>query len=139
MRKISMTLIVIVVFLVGCATGQGQPQIQINPEDQAIIGKIAGRHAGNELAKHYLDIAGDVATVCSDIIKEDNPDIIITLVKSAITILSDNQINDKLLKADIKDILGMIDVKSGIEVTGEQMVIIKAVAEGLQSGIKITE
>lgn len=141
MKKLSVlgVLLAIVMFMVGCTTGQGQPQIQIDPEDQAVAGKILGRHAGNELAKRHPDIARNVAVICEDIIKEDNPDIIVTLVKSAILTLSDSQIDNALLKADIKDILGAIDVKSGIEVTTEQMTVIKEIAEGLISGIEIAQ
>lgn len=140
MKRLSLSVLAIVLFFtIGCATEQGQPQIQIDPEDKATIGKIAGRHAGNELAKRYPDIAKDVIAVCSDIIKEDNPDIIVTLVKSAIIILSDSQINDKLLKADIKDILDMINIKSGIEITEEWLAVTKAVSEGLISGIEIAK
>lgn len=130
-------LVIVMLFMAGCTAGQGQPQIQVDPEDQAVIGKITGRHAGNELAKHYPDIAKNVVAVCNDIINEDNPDIIVTLVKSVIITLSDSQIDDELLKADIKDIMELIKVKSGVEITKEQMSVIKAVAEGLVSGIKI--
>lgn len=142
MKKLSVvsTLLAIVMFFViGCTTGQGQPQIQIDPEDQAVIAKIAGRHAGNELAKRYPDVAAEIAKVCNKIVVEDNPDIVVTLGKSMIMVLADDQIKDSLLKADIADILDMIKVESGVAVTEEQLIVIKAVAEGLISGIEIAE
>lgn len=124
-------------FMVGCATGQGQPQIQIDAEDQAVIAKIAGRHAGNELAKRYPDVAVEVAKVCNKFVAEDSPDIVVTFGKSMIVVLADDQIKDPLLKADMADILDKIKVESGVVVTEERLAVIKAVAEGLASGIEL--
>lgn len=137
MKKLSVALIVIIVFFAGCAIDQGQPQIEIDPESQAVIGKIMGRHAGDALAEKYPDIAESVKAICNDIIEKDDPDIIVTLAKSVVTVLADNQIKDKLLVADIKDILDMITVKSGVEITSEKIAVIKAVAKGLIEGINL--
>lgn len=124
-------------FATGCAPGQGQPQIQIDPESQIVIGKITGRHAGNELAKRYPDIAKEVIPICNDLLEKDNLDVVVALARSIVTALTNSQINDTLLKADIKDILGMINIQSGVIATKKQIAVIKAVAEGLKSGIEL--
>lgn len=126
-------LIAVMFFTFGCSASQ----VQIDPAGQEAIAKITGRHAGNALAKKYPDTAKELILVCNDIVKESNPDIVATLARSIALTLSDSQIDDLLLKADIKDILVMIKIQSGITVTAEQILIIKAVAEGLISGIEI--
>jgi hypothetical protein len=52
-------------------------------------------------------------------------------------VLTNSQIDDPLLKADIKDILGMISIQSGVIATEKQIAIIKAVAEGLINGVEL--
>ena len=130
-------MVVLMMFVAGCAPGQGPPQIQIDPESQVLMGKIAGRHSGSGLAKRYPDIAKEVIPICNDILEKDNPDVVVTLARSIVTVLTNSQIDDPLLKADIKDILGMINIQSGVIATEKQIAVIKAVAEGLISGIEL--
>ena len=137
MKSLISVLVIALMFVAGCAPGQGQPQIQIDPGSQIVIGKITGRHAGNELAKRYPDIAKEVIPICNDILEKDNPDVVVTLARSIVTVLTNSQIDDPLLKADIKDILGMINIQSGVIATEKQIAAIKAVAEGLISGIEL--
>lgn len=136
-KLVGLGLVMAMFFIFGCATIQEHVDIQIDQESQEVIARITARHAGNELMKRYPDIAEKVAIVCRDIVKEKNPDIIVTFVNSITKILADDYIKDSLLKADIKEILGMIKIKTGVEITENQMAIIKAVAEGLISGIEI--
>ena len=136
MRKFSVASVLIaMLFMAGCTTGQ----VQVDQDSQVVIAKIAGRHAGNELMKKYPDIAIEVAKVCNKVVVEDNSDIIVTLGKSMIAVLTDSQIEDSLLKTDIADITEMIEVKSGITVTEEQLAVIQAIATGLISGIEIAQ
>jgi hypothetical protein len=137
MKKLSVALMMAMVmfFAIGCTAFQEHVQIQIDQESQEVIARIAGRHAGVELAKEYPNIAEKVVFVCRDIIKEESLDIIVTLTKSMAELLADEYIADPL-KADIKDILSMIKVKTEAEITKEWLAITKAVAEGLISGIE---
>jgi hypothetical protein len=123
-------------FAIGCTAFQEHVQIQIDQESQEVIARIAGRHAGIELAKEYPDIAKKVMLVCRDIIEEESLDIIVTLTKSMTELLADEYIADPL-KTDIKDILSKIEIKTEAEITKEWLAITKAVAEGLISGIEI--
>ena len=137
MKSLISVLVIALMFVAGCAPGQGQPQIKIDPDSQVLMGKITGRHAGNELAKRYPNIAKEIVPICNDLVEEDNSDIIVTLARSIVTVLTNSQIDDPLLKADIKDILGIIDIQSGAIATEKQIAVIKAVAKGLISGIEL--
>lgn len=136
-RLVGLGLVMAMFFIFGCATIQEHVDIQIDQESQEVIARITARHAGDELMKRYPDIAEKVIIVCQDIVKEENPDIIVTLVNSITKILADDYIKDSLLKADIKEILGMIKIKTGVEITEKWMAITKAIAEGLIEGIEI--
>ena len=136
-RLVGLGLAMAMFFIFGCTTIQEHVDIQIDPESQEVIAHITARRAGYELMKRYPDIAEKVAIVCRDIVKEENPDIIVTFVNSITKILTDEYIKDSLLKAEIKEILGMIKIKTGVEITENQMAITKAIAEGLIEGIEI--
>jgi hypothetical protein len=119
--------------VVGC-TGT---QIQIDQDGKEVIAKIAGRRAGSELVKEYPDVAEHVNAACQDIVAQDEPDFISIATNRLTAIIMAAEIDDPLLVADISDILSMIKIEPGIEITPDQMAVIKAVAEGLISGIEI--
>lgn len=133
MKRLSVVFLVIAMFLaMGCATGQ----VQMSPESQEAIAKITARRVGYELEKSYPDISHEVLAMSKAILIEDEPDII-TIVADRLAIILIAEIGDPLLAADISDILELIEVETGVEITAEQMAVIKAVAEGLVSGIEI--
>lgn len=115
------SLLALVFVMNGCTTRE----IQVSDESQEVIAKITSRHVGNELAKSYPEIAVTVEEICRDIIDQDNSELINSLIK----ILVDAQIDDQLLRADIQDIISLLNVEI------EKTQIIQAVAEGLLSGI----
>lgn len=119
--------------MIGC-TGA---QVQIDQDSQETVAKIAGRRAGNELAKEYPDIAEHIYAACQDIIAQDEPDFISIAANRLTAIILAAEIDDPLLVADINDILSMIKIDPGIEITTDQMAVIKAAAAGLISGIEI--
>jgi len=133
LRKCMFMFLVVIFTLAGCAGSQ----IQIDQDGQETIAKIAGRRAGSELAKEYPDVAEHVYAACQDIVSQDEPDSISIAVNRLTAIMMAEEIDDPLLAADISDILSMIKIEPGIEITLDQMAIIKAVAEGLASGIEI--
>lgn len=130
MKSLSILLILIVA-LCGCSV------VQIAPESQATIAKIAGRHVGYELMLNYPDVAKEVLPVCQTILNADGNDLIVNLTDQIIITLISVEINDPLLVADISNLVDMIQVKIETELTPEQAITIKAVAEGLSSGIEI--
>ena len=119
--------------MIGCAG----TEVQIDQDGKEIIAKIAGRRAGSELAKEYPDIADHVYAASQDIVSQDVPDFINIGVNRLSAILAAEEIDDPLLIADISDILSMIKIEPGIEITPDQMAIIKAACQGLISGIEI--
>ncbi len=138
MKKLSVLFVVGLFFLVGCATDQGQPQIQIDPESQVIIAKIAGRRAGYELEKQYPEVSHEVLALSKAILIEEEPDIVRIVIDRLVIVLA-AEIDDPLLAADLRDIVALIKIETGIEIADEHMRLIQATAEGLISGIKIAK
>ena len=134
-KKLAGIVLAMVMFLmVGCAAIQ--EHVQIDQDSQEIIAKITGRRAGYELAKEYPVIADQVKTVCMEIIATEDTDLIVVATKQLAIALT-AEIDDPLLAADITDILTLIKIESGVEITENQIAVIKAAAEGLVSGIGI--
>lgn len=134
-KKLAGIILAMIMFLMtGCA--DIQEYIQIDQESQEVIARITGRRAGYELAKEYPIIAGQVNTVCTKIIATENPDIIAVATKQLVIVLT-AEIDDPLLAADITDILTLIKIESGVEMTETQIAVIKAVAGGLSAGIEV--
>ena len=133
-KLIGVGLAMVMLLMVGCATIQ--EYVQIDQESQEIIAKITGRRAGYELAKEYPVIANQVNTICMEIIATESTDLIIVATKKLVSVLA-AKIDDPLLAADITDILTLIKIESGIEITEEQIAVVKAVAKGLSAGIAI--
>ena len=134
-KKLAGIVLAMVMFLmVGCAAIQ--EHVQIDQDSQEIIAKITGRRAGYELAKEYPVIADQVKTVCMEIIATEDTDLIVVATKQLAIALT-AEIDDPLLAADITDILTLIKIESGVEITENQIAVIRAAAEGLVSGIGI--
>lgn len=131
-RLVGIGLAMVMFLMVGCAAGQ----VQIDQDSQEIIAKITGRRTGFEIVKSHPDIAKEMSIVCQEIISQSKPDLVIVAVNSLIAILG-AEIDDPLLAADITDILTLIKIESGVEITEKQIAVIKTVAEGLSAGIEI--
>jgi hypothetical protein len=119
-------VLVVGLFLLLCIlSGCTMREMQISDENQVVIAKITSRHVGDELAKNYPEVAVTIEKICRDIIDQEDSE----LVNSIIEILSNDQIDDPLLRADIQDIISLLNVEI------EKTQIIQAIAEGLLSGI----
>ena len=119
-------VLVVGLFLLLCIlSGCTMREMQISDENQVVIAKITSRHVGNELVKNYPDIAITIEKICQNIIDQEDSE----LINSIIEILVDDQIDDPLLRADIQDIINLLNVEI------ERSQIIQAIAEGLLSGI----
>lgn len=134
-KKLTSLGIMIVFFIVvGCAISP--VQIQIDPESKEVLAKITARHTGRALNERYPDIANKVSMLCQKIIVTDNAEPFGIAVNSLVTLLTD-EIDDPLLKMDIKDVMSLIKIEVDVEITEKRMNIIKAVAQGLIEGMEV--
>jgi hypothetical protein len=97
------------------------------------------RHVGFELEKRYPDIAVEVLALSEGLLVAEESEIIKVVLDRVVFVLSSEVISDKLLVMDIQDLVGMIQVQVDVEITEDQMTIIRAVASGLIEGIELQE
>jgi hypothetical protein len=133
MKKLSVALMIIVVFLAGCVS------FEIGNTEKELVAKIAARHVGFELEKRYPDIAVEVLALSEGLLVAEESEIIKVVLDRVVFVLSSEVISDKLLVMDIQDLVGMIKVQVDVEITEDQMTIIRAVASGLIEGIELQE
>ena len=131
MKKISITLMVIVAFLVGCVS------FEIDNTEKELVAKIAARHVGFEVEKRYPDIAIEILALSKGILVAKEDEIVSVIVDRIVFVLTSELIDDPLLIMDIQDLVGMIKIQVDVEITEDQMAIIRAVAEGLIEGIDL--
>lgn len=137
MKKCSVLFMVMVVamfFVGGCASDS----VQVGQESQEVVMKIASRRAGVALATYYPEKAKKVFVVCHAIMIEDSPDLVMIATNSLSEVLTSG-VADPILEADIRDILSLIKLESGLKPTEDQIRIIKIVAESLLTGIAMSE
>lgn len=136
MKRHSVLFIVVaVMFFVGGCTSDS---VQVDPESTEVVMKITSRRAGAILVVYYPDRAKKVSVVCQAIMAEDNPDLVVVATNSLSNILMSG-VSDPILAADIRDILSLIKLESGVKLTEDQTRIIKIVAESLLTGIATGE
>lgn len=134
--KICIMIMIVALVVIGCVSGQSPIQIQVDPDSQEIIAKIAARHIGFELQREYPDVAEEVLIISKEILLADkDKNIVNTLIDRLIFVLT-NGVSDHLLAMDIRDLVLLIDINTGMEITEEQMKTIKSIAKGLVSGIE---
>ena len=137
MKKLNLiSVLIVALFAIGCATDG-----QVPVADQAskeLIAKISGRRIGAELQKSYPDVAIEVQTLCCEITASNGANIVDISVRRLIKVLAD-ETGDKLLAADINDLLKLLKVVPDIKIAPDQLAIIIAAAKGLISGISIAE
>lgn len=129
-----MKIVIILIFalvVIGCIPGQ--VQIQIDPDSQEVIAKIAARHIGNELEKQYPTIAIEVLKLSEEILATEKNKTIMAVFDKIVFILT-SKISDPLLAMDIQNLTDLIEIETEVEITEKQMRL--AIAKGLISGIK---
>ena len=137
--KILIALIAVIMIAACATTGQGptSPPI-IDQESKELAAKISGRRVGAELQKKYPKIATELFPVALRIATSETSDIDDIVIESLMEILA-SEIDDKLLAADIEDLVAMlkrrIDIELGIEPGRLKLII--AAAKGLASGIEL--
>ena len=133
--KIAIIIFIFALVVVGCAPGQGPVQIQVDPDSQEVIAKITARHVGYEIQKKYPDVAKEILVVSENILIADG-DVITPLITSLTSMLISGFADDPLLVMDIKDLVALVKIDTGVEITEDQIRIICAIAKGLISGIE---
>lgn len=131
--KIAIFIFIFGLIVVGCAPGQ--VQIQVDPDSQEIITKIAARHIGDVLEKEYPAIATEVLALSEKILVAGKNDAVVTAFDKIVFVLT-SKISDPLLAMDIRDLTDLIKVKPEIGITENQMRLVMVIAKGLISGIK---
>ena len=131
MKKISIALMVIVVFLAGCVS------FEVGNTEKELVAKIAARHVGFELEKRYPDIAVEVLALSEGLLVAEESEIIKVILDRVVFVLSSEVISDKLLMMDVQDLISMIKVQVDVEITEDQMAVIRVVAGGLIEGINL--
>lgn len=131
--KIAIIIFIFALVIVGCAPGQ--VQIQVDPDSQEVIAKIAARHIGDALEKRYPAIATEVLVLSEKILAAEKNDTVVTAFDKIVFVLT-SKISDPLLAMDIRDLTNLIKIKPEIGITEKQMGLARVVAKGLISGIK---
>lgn len=137
MKRLSILFIIIAIIAmltISCTT----VPINVSEDSQETIAKIAGRRAGFELEKQDPEISHEVLALSKAILVDEEPDIIRVVINRLVVILA-AEIDDPLLAADLKDVIALVKIETGIEITVEHMRVIQATAEGLISGIEIAQ
>jgi len=135
MKKFSMiSVLIVILFIVSCATGQ----IQVDQESQIAVAKITGRRAGYSLERQYPEISHEVLALSKAILSEEKPDLVRIAIDRVVIVLA-AEIDDPLLAADLRDVIALIKIETGIEISDERLKIVKSIAEGLIAGIKIAQ
>lgn len=107
--------------------------VKLNPETSSVIASISSRRVGVGIQSAYPDIAKKVYSACNSILETDK------LTSESMDVLkdviADVAIKDKLLRADISDLLSLIKIAPDIEITQSEIVLLRTIATGLKTGI----
>lgn len=133
-RRTTLLLIILSIFISACTW------LSHNIESAEVIAKISARRLGAELQYKYPDIAKELYKVCKIILKDTDTNNAEEqkLLKQYIYELLQQHIEDPILAADFMNLIDIIKIKPNIPLDAEQILIIKTIAEGLMSGIKLT-
>lgn len=128
--KIVILMIGFMFLLVSCATSPIQVPIQIGQDSQEILAKIGARRIGSYLQVKYPEIAKECLPMAKAFVdKKESSGLFKDFLKSAT-----EKIDDPLLKADIKDILSMIEIK-GPEIPENYAVVLESAMNGFYQGL----
>lgn len=130
MKKIMRELISL--FLMWCVLICGCGMIQLNQTEQDLATSIMARRIGYTIAEQYPVTALRIAPMAETLIAND--DVIAQIVAGQIRTVILSDISDPMLRADIKDLMGLITIK-GPDVEEYQIKLIRIAASGLLMGL----
>ena len=135
MKKIKMSVLSVVIFilfLVGC---QG---LQIQPQEQNIVLKVLSRHAGIQLVKADQNIAKMLIPYLETIVKNSKDTTeLYGFVRNILTEKLD-ELDNPILTADIQDMLDILEMRlPKITIPEDKIKLIKTGASGFLTGINL--
>lgn len=111
--------------------------IETNPQTSDAAAKISSRRVGAELQRKYPEIAEPIYLIC-EAIKVDAGTGSTDALRYRLQELLVQEIDDRLLVADIADLIDLIKIKPDVELTEQQRGLIEIIACGLMDGIDLT-
>ena len=123
-------MILLLVVFSSCTLGE------MNPETTETIARISARRIGRQLQNLYPDIALEIHRICSVIMPATQQGKDEALKEYIIEILN-KEVKDKLLVADIVDLIALIKIEPNGELTDDQLQLIDIIAKGLTVGIEL--
>lgn len=126
MKKIVILMIGFTFLLISCAVAP----IQIGQDSQEVLAKIGARRIGNYLQMKYPGVAKEFLPKAKAFVdKQEDPG----LFKDFLLAMT-NGIDDPILKADILDLLSMIEIQ-GPEIPDNYAGILGSAVDGFYQGL----
>ena len=126
MKKIVILMIGFMFLLTSCAMAP----IQIGQDSQEILAKIGARRIGNYLQVKYPEIAKEYLPMAKAFVDKQEGS---GLFKDFILAATDG-IDDPLLRADIKDLISMIEIQ-GPEIPDNYAEVLESAMDGFYQGL----
>jgi len=126
MTIVSAILILIASFII---TTPGCKHISFSPDAQVTAARIAARHIGAKIIKKHPEYLQTALTICNGIIMSQNKEQRKQAFESAVALLLQKVVKDEKIRADIKDLLNMI------QINGDRLIIPSV--KGFQEGVQI--
>lgn len=106
--------------LVGCAG------IHFSQPEQDVVYKVAARRVGYEIAKEYPKVAEEIVEMSLEDVE--------TISMECVEKMLLAQIDDELLRRDIEDLLGLVEVDISITERSEDVIknLIKSLVQGIE-------
>lgn len=124
MKKFAVLMIGFVFLLTSCAT------VKIGQEGQEVLAKISARRIGHYLQTKQPEIAKECLPVAKAFVDKQESS---GLFKDFVLAVTDG-IDDPLLKADIEDLLSMIEIQ-GPEIPENYATVLEAAMNGFHQGL----
>lgn len=125
-RLISLSLVLSLLFVFGCVSFQGSD----------VIATITARRVGYRVGVRYPDIAKEAIGIANKVIETKTDKAINDLdvfIKEQII----EQVDDLILKADIKTLLSLIKIEADIPLTADKKEFIIGVVSDFKDGLDI--
>lgn len=121
---------IVVMFLFGCIS------FQLTGTEKEVFAKGVARYVGFELEKQYPAVAEEIKTLSQQLLLAEADEVVTVIVDRMVFVLI-GEIDDPLLVLSIQDLISLIKIETTVEISEEQMGIIRAIAQGLIEGIEL--
>lgn len=107
--------------------------IKLSTEEPVLAASILSRRVGVELQKSYPETAQQVYSACNFVLGLD--ELTSEYADNLKEIIAGVAVEDELLRADLSALLSMVAIAPTVEITQEQIVLIRIIAAGLKTGV----